>query len=430
MAGTAQAGSSEPSKTKGIEAPAAAPETPTQTVRERLEALGLETEQVDALLDLLKVEGHADVNAALQNLARQLSGSPENGLTAGGQTLLTRDQALGLLQENEARALQLLKQAGLTDQEAQKLLAQLKATGPEPPAPPGPSEAAGPGPKTAATGGLSQTAAKGDTVPPVPAPPAADSPPEPRSAREKLKAQGAHPEPRPPVPESGDRPVPASVKPESGQAEGKPAGTPQPLAGPHLAAQMKGVESVKVSGGTTEGSPASVPPAGDAAGKASEGGKPVSTPPPALPRGVAESRVMEQIVNRASVRQQGSQSEIRIRLEPPSLGTVRMNISTQGETVRTVIVAENPTVKQVIENNLAQLRDSMQGQGLKVESFTVLVGGNPGQTAAQHRSPEARMPFANFGIGDTAPVPDPVAAFAPPRAGYFDRASGSISVFA
>jgi flagellar hook-length control protein FliK len=55
-----------------------------------------------------------------------------------------------------------------------------------------------------------------------------------------------------------------------------------------------------------------------------------------------------------------------------------MKIITSGETVRTVIVAENPAVKQVIENNFNQLRDAMGEQGLKLDSFTVTVGGESG----------------------------------------------------
>ena len=53
-----------------------------------------------------------------------------------------------------------------------------------------------------------------------------------------------------------------------------------------------------------------------------------------------------------------------------------MKISTTGEGLRTIIVAENQAVKQMIESNLSQLRDSMAGQGLKIDSFEVLVGGD------------------------------------------------------
>lgn len=96
------------------------------------------------------------------------------------------------------------------------------------------------------------------------------------------------------------------------------------------------------------------------------------------PRGSTEKNVLEQIIQKFTIRGTGSQKEVNIRLEPPSLGTVRMNVSTSGESVKTTIITENHMVKQIIENNLAQLRDSMTHQGLKVDSFQVFVGGDTG----------------------------------------------------
>jgi flagellar hook-length control protein FliK len=102
-------------------------------------------------------------------------------------------------------------------------------------------------------------------------------------------------------------------------------------------------------------------------------------------RAPIESRVIDQIINRLSIRSNGSQSEVKIQLDPPSLGRVRMNIITSGDGVRTVIVAENQAVKQVIESNLSQLRDSMLSQGLKLDGFSVLVGGDSNQEFSQQR---------------------------------------------
>ena len=98
-----------------------------------------------------------------------------------------------------------------------------------------------------------------------------------------------------------------------------------------------------------------------------------------------ESRVIDQIINRLSIRSNGSQSEVKIQLDPPSLGRVRMNIITSGDGVRTVIVAENQAVKQVIESNLSQLRDSMLSQGLKLDGFSVFVGGDSNPEFSQQQ---------------------------------------------
>ena len=97
-----------------------------------------------------------------------------------------------------------------------------------------------------------------------------------------------------------------------------------------------------------------------------------------LPKGIGERSIVDQVVQKFIFRGGDSNNEIKMRLEPPSLGTVRMSVSTQSDIVRTVIIAENQAVKQILENNLSQLKDSFSGQGLKIESFQVMVGGEPG----------------------------------------------------
>ena len=125
--------------------------------------------------------------------------------------------------------------------------------------------------------------------------------------------------------------------------------------------------------------------------KAVEASKPI-LPENLLARGATEAKIINQIAEKMTVRSNGSQNEVHIKLDPPSLGTVRMNIITSGDSVRTVIVAENHAVKQVIENNFNQLRDAMGEQGLKVDSFTVTVGGesNPQNQSGESFGKEDR----------------------------------------
>jgi flagellar hook-length control protein FliK len=108
--------------------------------------------------------------------------------------------------------------------------------------------------------------------------------------------------------------------------------------------------------------------------KALESSKPI-LPENLLARGATEAKIINQIANTMTIRTNGTQNEVHINLDPPSLGKVRMNITTSGDTVRATIVAENHAVKQVIETNFNQLRDAMADQGLKLDSFTVTVGG-------------------------------------------------------
>ena len=114
-----------------------------------------------------------------------------------------------------------------------------------------------------------------------------------------------------------------------------------------------------------------------------------------------ESRIIDQIINRLSVRSSGSQSEVKIQLDPPSLGRVRMSIITSGDGVRTLIVAENQAVKQVIENNLSQLRDSMSAQGLKLDGFSVLVGGDSNPEFSHQHNDFGKSDAEDFDFIDT-----------------------------
>ena len=145
---------------------------------------------------------------------------------------------------------------------------------------------------------------------------------------------------------------------------------------------FKGLETAKTGPDLQIQSPTV---AANTAVKAAESSKPI-LPENLLARGATEAKIINQIANKMTVRTIGAQNEVHIKLDPPSLGTVRMKIITSGDTVRTVIVAENQAVKQVIENNFNQLRDAMGEQGLKLGSFTVTVGGESGH---QHPSGES-----------------------------------------
>jgi flagellar hook-length control protein FliK len=103
-------------------------------------------------------------------------------------------------------------------------------------------------------------------------------------------------------------------------------------------------------------------------------------------RASMDKPITAQIIEKFTLRGFGNHREVQIKLDPPSLGTIRMNVSTSGESVRATIVAENNIVKSVIENNLTQLKDSITHQGVKIDSFNVLVGGNASHSAEGHKS--------------------------------------------
>jgi flagellar hook-length control protein FliK len=376
---------------------------------EQLKDLNLSPEKIDALLESLNVENGADVNSLLQSLVQQLNLNPENfDLGATADPSAQRQQLLSLLKGQEGQAVDLLAKAGLTQQESNNLLSKLQSEQVNQATLKAGKETADDllvklsGEKSAEgkTDFLSQFSdlnKQGDK-------------PQRQAAIEKVLKQAD----QEPVSDLNLKPLEKSlatapkleepIQPNPSQGA---AAAPNHLAN---ATAPKGSEGVKAP---SEVKVQNVIAASDSAAKPAEGAKAV-TAETLSAKGTTEAKVLNQIMNKFSLRTNGSQSEIKIKLDPPSLGTVRMNISTSGDSVRTVVIAENHAVKQIIENNLIQLRDSMSGQGLKVESFTVLVGGNEGQGGQQNTpnegfshyagSPDAEQLAATETLPDNAEV--------------------------
>ncbi len=89
-------------------------------------------------------------------------------------------------------------------------------------------------------------------------------------------------------------------------------------------------------------------------------------------RGLA-SQAMDQIVNKAVLLLNSDQHEVRIELKPEFLGHIRMQIVTENHQVAVKIVAEFPLAKELLENNLNQLKAQLQAQGLAVDELEVSV---------------------------------------------------------
>ena len=188
---------------------------------------------------------------------------------------------------------------------------------------------------------------------------------------------------------------------------------------------FKGLESAKSGPDLQVQAPAAN---ADNAIKAVESSKSV-LPEKLIARGATETKIINQIVNKLSTRGGGAQNEVQIRLDPPSLGTVRLNITTVGDSVRTMIIAENHAVKQTIENNFNQLRDAMSEQGLKVDSFSVSVGGEPGnpnQNGKQLGEGNISNPLSDEQIASS----ENEGEFEEPNASFYFDGNQSISVLA
>ena len=86
-----------------------------------------------------------------------------------------------------------------------------------------------------------------------------------------------------------------------------------------------------------------------------------------------ESSVLAQIARKFSALGPRSTEEIRIQLEPEHLGKVRIALERRGEGLRARISVENESVRQMVDQNLASLKESLESQGVKIQGMEVSV---------------------------------------------------------
>jgi flagellar hook-length control protein FliK len=356
----------------------------TQALAAQLNDLDINQDQFEALLDLLGLNGDTDVDTLLQSLTQALNLNQ----TGSGNGTNPAD-LIANLQQNKGEAVNLLKQTGLTDAEAKKFLDQLQSLQ-----------------NTSALKDLDKNASlqtklgsqvnqsdDADAKKPALQSSADENIEEPDFlAQFKDTAKGTEKTDRSAsadklseTPKQNEAPRITTQEPVSekgnntsslGELLNDKNGQASIIQSENLndIKGFKGLETTKTGPDLQVQSPNV---AANNAVKAVEASKPI-LPENLLARGATEAKIINQIADKMNIRTNGNQNEVHVKLDPPSLGTVRMKIVTSGETVRTVIVAENQAVKQVIENNFNQLRDAMGEQGLKLDSFSVTVGGESG----------------------------------------------------
>jgi flagellar hook-length control protein FliK len=117
------------------------------------------------------------------------------------------------------------------------------------------------------------------------------------------------------------------------------------------------------------------------------------------------TQTMEQIVRRALIQVRNGQHEARIDLKPEFLGHVRMQVITENQQVTVKILTEFGFVKDMIENNIQQLKSDLQQQGLNVDKVEVSVARDAdGNKHSQENTDQAkkRRPETDLSGGDNA----------------------------
>ena len=100
--------------------------------------------------------------------------------------------------------------------------------------------------------------------------------------------------------------------------------------------------------------------------------RPLATSPTNNPPILASSdtafhkSVMDQIVEKATIRSSNDRSEMRIQLKPDSLGDVRMSIVSEKDQMVVRMITDKAETKEILESQIHHLKTELDKQGLTV----------------------------------------------------------------
>lgn len=92
--------------------------------------------------------------------------------------------------------------------------------------------------------------------------------------------------------------------------------------------------------------------------------------------GVEEARIVSQIIDKINVNAKPGVTSLEIQLYPEHLGKVIVEVSSKDGILNAKIAAETESAKNAIEGQLTLLKDSLNNQGIKVESVEVTIAGH------------------------------------------------------
>jgi len=93
-----------------------------------------------------------------------------------------------------------------------------------------------------------------------------------------------------------------------------------------------------------------------------------------FPASVLSDSVAQQIANRASLLVARGRTGLSIQLEPKELGKVQVHVTEGANGFHIKLVAENTGAREIIQVSLPQLKEILENQGLRVDTFDVSLG--------------------------------------------------------
>ncbi len=223
----------------------------------------------------------------------------------------------------------------------------------------------------------------------------------------------AAPAPLPPPPAAPDLPPPAAAVETSAALEDAPVPPPPPPAAapalsseaaPALAATPP-VQAVVELVQRPAPSRSDLPAAGGSRGTEGRPASPRALSAASNPEERAD--LVERIVRAARLTQSRGAARIKIALNPPHLGELKVDLSIRQRVLHGTLQAEHAAARELLVAHLGQLRDALEGQGLRVGDLQVQVDQSfqePRQGGERASAPQAAEAYGRGGPGDLASV--------------------------
>lgn len=91
---------------------------------------------------------------------------------------------------------------------------------------------------------------------------------------------------------------------------------------------------------------------------------------------IDKKQFMEHIVEKVKYDLGNNKNQIKLTLKPESLGEMIMEVELVKNNLVAKVMVDNQKSKEIIENNLLQLKEGVKDTGLEIKSFEVFVGNN------------------------------------------------------
>lgn len=86
--------------------------------------------------------------------------------------------------------------------------------------------------------------------------------------------------------------------------------------------------------------------------------------------------IMRQLADTVKILKTGQLTQMEMQLHPASLGTVNVSLTAKGGVLTAEFITQNEAVKAAIETQAVQLRENLEQQGVKVEAIEVSVASH------------------------------------------------------